>query len=353
MTGRAPKNQIRGKNNLVSVIIPAHNRLFFLEETVHSVTSQTYKNLEIIIVDDVSLPSVKDSLSINDPRIKIISNAKNLGPGASREIGRKIAVGNYLAFLDSDDYCHPQKIDAQVKLLRDHPNVGMCYCTTKKFAKLPINGDETIWAISDQSFTNILPIILYQRPWATGSCLWTREATDRIGEWSNFWVGEDIEYEARAGCLGIEITHLPKPFFFARRSDNNDHLFSSGLRQLGDGTGYLLSIASYILESQYSNNLFVRFRIIQKLLNQAVLLFDQDNKDLAVQCLQTVLRFPGINGSKYQAIIIYQLLSRFFPSRLVAKAGRTLRRYILPELNDIDFMTNLPYPPFYNNSMSQ
>lgn len=90
----------------VSVIIPVYNVEKFLKRCVDSVLEQTYTNLEIILVDDGSLDSsgkICDQISLTDERIKVI-HKENGGLSSSRNAGRNVATGDYILYLDSDDY---------------------------------------------------------------------------------------------------------------------------------------------------------------------------------------------------------------------------------------------------------
>ena len=93
-------------NELVSIIIPFYNSEKYLKRSLDSVVFQSYKNLDIILIDD---KSTDDSLSIcktyqkNDGRIRIFKNDINKGPGGSRNLGLKNAMGEYVYFMDSDD----------------------------------------------------------------------------------------------------------------------------------------------------------------------------------------------------------------------------------------------------------
>ena len=89
---------------LVSIILPYFKKKEFLEETINSILNQTYKNFEIILIDDeVSLDSKNflDKISKKDTRIKLIKNEKNLGAGLSRNIAIKYSKGDFIAFIDS------------------------------------------------------------------------------------------------------------------------------------------------------------------------------------------------------------------------------------------------------------
>ena len=104
----------------VSVIIPMYNSSKYIKECVNSVINQTYKNLEIILVDDKSNDStLKKVNKIKDKRIKIIKLKKNSGAAISRNKGIEEATGDLICFLDSDDYWKKDKIEKQVKFIKD------------------------------------------------------------------------------------------------------------------------------------------------------------------------------------------------------------------------------------------
>lgn len=104
--------------NLISVIIPVYNTEAYLEKCVNSVISQTYKNLQIIIVDDGSNASTTqlcDELALRDSRIMIL-HKKNGGLSSARNAGIELAKGEYLTFLDSDDYVSPSMYEELISV---------------------------------------------------------------------------------------------------------------------------------------------------------------------------------------------------------------------------------------------
>ena len=104
----------------VSVIIPMHNSSKYILECINSVINQTYKNLEIILIDDKSTDdTLKKVSSIKDKRIKLIKFKKNEGAAKARNKGIEEATGDYLCFLDSDDYWVKDKIRKQVEFIKD------------------------------------------------------------------------------------------------------------------------------------------------------------------------------------------------------------------------------------------
>lgn len=104
---------------LVSVIMPAYNAERFIKESIDSVLAQTYKNWELIIVDDCSTDNTESIVySYNDSRIRYMRNEKNLGAALTRNRAIKEARGRYIAFLDSDDLWMPEKLEKQIAFMQ-------------------------------------------------------------------------------------------------------------------------------------------------------------------------------------------------------------------------------------------
>lgn len=107
---------------LVSVVLPTFNRAHSLVGAISSVLQQSYDRLELIIVDDASTDDTAGLVaSLDDPRIKYICTAENLGAAAARNIGVQQALGEFIAFQDSDDIWLPNKLERQLKLFGQLP----------------------------------------------------------------------------------------------------------------------------------------------------------------------------------------------------------------------------------------
>jgi len=128
----------------VSVIIPLYNEEKYIIDCINSVINQTYKNIEIIIVDDKSTDnSLKKIKKIKDKRIKIIKLKENKGVSNARNIGVEVSTGDYICFLDSDDFWNKEKLEKQLKFIKDKAFIYSDYIYTKangkpiKKAKVP------------------------------------------------------------------------------------------------------------------------------------------------------------------------------------------------------------------------
>ena len=113
----------------VSVIIPAYNRSSTIARCVQSALTQTFQDLEVIVVDDGSSDAMRDIVqSIPDERLRLIYHATNLGAAAARNTGMKASQAKYIAWLDSDDEWLPEKLQTQLDAFQHAaPDVKACY----------------------------------------------------------------------------------------------------------------------------------------------------------------------------------------------------------------------------------
>lgn len=132
-------------NSLVSVVVPIYKVEAYLKRCVDSIVAQTYKNLEIILVDDGSpdgCPRMCDDFAKSDSRIKVI-HKKNGGLADARNAGLDIASGQYVAFIDSDDFIHTDYIEVLLDSMEskeaDIAVAGFCKFTSENVVVKAIN----------------------------------------------------------------------------------------------------------------------------------------------------------------------------------------------------------------------
>jgi len=189
---------------LVTVVMPIHDRFALARRALESIYGQTHRPVEAIVVDDASSPpfappSVADSKGV-EVRVRRID--ENVGPGAAREAGRRLASGEYIAYLDSDDAWHPEHLAGLVDALERHSDADMAWAPSIEMHE----GDErALRRYNDEVHERILPALLWGRPWHTSACLWRRTLSDAIGPWMPLWTWEDYEHDCRAGALGARI----------------------------------------------------------------------------------------------------------------------------------------------------
>lgn len=192
---------------LVTTIIPVFNRPAMLREAVASVVAQTYRPIEIVIVDDGSTddtPQVAEALAREHAGIVRVIRQENRGVAMARETGRLAARGEFVQHLDSDDLLLPRKFELQVAGLRARPECGVSYGWTRwRFDDGRI--DSRPAKRSGERVATMFPAMLASRWWDTPSPLYRRSLIDAAGPWLPLRVEEDWEYDARIAALGVRL----------------------------------------------------------------------------------------------------------------------------------------------------
>ena len=115
-------------HDLVSIIMPSYNTAQYIADSIRSVQAQTYKNWELLIVDDCSSDNSDDVVApfLSDARIHYLKNEVNSGAAVSRNYALREAKGRWIAFLDSDDLWQPEKLAWQI-LFMEKENCHISY----------------------------------------------------------------------------------------------------------------------------------------------------------------------------------------------------------------------------------
>ena len=158
-------------NEKISVVIPIYKVEKYLKKCINSITNQTYKNLEIILVDDGSpdkCPQICDEYSQKDSRIKVI-HKKNGGLSDARNVGLKEATGKWIAFIDSDDFVSDDYIEYLYKLLKENKSdisIVLPY-EFSNYEKIKIKNEREIINVYDSR--QGLITMLYQKKFDTSA----------------------------------------------------------------------------------------------------------------------------------------------------------------------------------------
>jgi len=195
------------RHGLVTTIIPVQNRPRLLAEAVASVLAQTYRPIEIVVVDDGSTddtPQVAETLRERHPDEVAVLRQPNCGPGPAREAGRRAARGEFVQYLDSDDLLLPDKFERQVAALQADIEAGIAYGKTRYYQ----HGAEPLdvaWKRTGECIETLFPSMLHSRWWGTSTPLYRRALLDRAGAWSDLWLEEDWEYDCRIATQGVRL----------------------------------------------------------------------------------------------------------------------------------------------------
>jgi glycosyltransferase involved in cell wall biosynthesis len=214
--------------SLVSTIIPVHNRPKMLREAVASVLAQTYRPIEIIIVDDGSTDdtaAAADELAaVNGEEVRVIHQS-NTGPGLAREAGRRAARGEFIQYLDSDDLLLREKFELQVAGLREHSQCGVAYGKTR-FRHADGGVDANAWKGSGARVETMFPAFLVSRWWDTPTPLYRASLCEQAGPWTDLRLEEDWEYDCRVASLGVRLHYCEE--YVVEVRDHEDHRLCKG-----------------------------------------------------------------------------------------------------------------------------
>ena len=213
---------------LVSTIIPVCNRSVMLREAVASVLAQTYRPIEIIIVDDGSTDDtarVADELAQTKPQEIRVIHQSNTGPGLAREAGQRAALGEFIQHLDSDDLLLAEKFEKQVAGLRAHPECGVAYGKTR-YRHADGRVEAQPWKGSGTRVETMFPSFLLSRWWDTPTPLYRASLCEQAGPWTNLRLEEDWEYDCRVASLGVRLDYCDK--FVVEVRDHNENRLCKG-----------------------------------------------------------------------------------------------------------------------------
>jgi glycosyltransferase involved in cell wall biosynthesis len=177
----------------VTVIIPAYNRERFIRCALDSVFAQTYPICQVIVVDDGSTDRTAQ-IAHCYPQVTLLSRA-NGGPSVARNDGLSAANGEVIAFLDSDDVWLPNKIETQMQVLTERPDVGYVLCRMRAFCE---EGFEMAGKVNLLHYASDPPARL------PSALLVRRSVMDEVGHFDPcLRTAEDADWFARATDLGI------------------------------------------------------------------------------------------------------------------------------------------------------
>jgi len=217
------------KAGLVSTIIPVFNRPSSIAEAVDSVVAQTYRPIEVIIVNDGSTDdtgNVVERLAQEFGELVHAMHIDNSGPGAAREAGRLLAQGEFIQYLDSDDILLPDKFRFQVEGLQENPECGVAYGKTRCYHR-ERGPSNVAWKRTGEYIPTMFPAFLKSRWWGTSTPLYRRNVVDAAGPWLDLWNEEDWEYDSRIAAQGVHL-YFCDEFVSEQRWDDNPRLSTGG-----------------------------------------------------------------------------------------------------------------------------
>ena len=192
-------------NRLVSVIIPTYGGGECLARSVGSVLGQTYKNLEVIVVDDngvgttcqLQTQEVMEAFK-DDDRVKYVCHEVNRNGSAARNTGFARSRGDYICLLDDDDEFTPDKLERQVAGLEQHPECGLTYCSREMY----VNGKRTSVKRALPSDDFFYDLVTHRLGISSGTLMVRREVWQQLNGFDeSFRRHQDYEFTARVASV--------------------------------------------------------------------------------------------------------------------------------------------------------
>lgn len=215
---------------MVTVIIPVYNGEKFIEEAIISVLNQTYKDMEVLVIDDGSEDGTSEIVKKYEPKVKYIYQS-NKGPSAARNLGMDLAKGEYLAFLDADDTYEPTKIEKQVMILNTYPDVDVVYADANM---MDVNGNlqgiyKSEWCFDDHK--DFLAMLIFRQivPMPPAIMIRKKCYLEGISYNSDYVHAEDYDFIIRL-AQKYHFKYLKEPLYNYRR--HSDNLTNNRRKQL-------------------------------------------------------------------------------------------------------------------------
>ncbi|WP_291142712.1 glycosyltransferase [Flavobacterium sp. UBA7680] len=220
---------------LVSIIVPTYDRTEFLKLTIESIINQTYKNLEIIVIDD-GTPNDKNLLLCQTfKEVKYIKIENSGGPAKPRNTGINLAKGKYIAFIDDDDLWLPNKIETQVNILEQNPEFGLIHGCCQVINENGILQSQIAGRPGsiDVKHGNVSMKMMGNWTLMTPSVLLNKSIVDKVGLFNEKMpsAGEDAEYWIRCSFF-TKFYYVDEPLVQYRVHNNNISTEAKGYADL-------------------------------------------------------------------------------------------------------------------------
>jgi len=197
----------------VSCVVPVFNGELYLREALDSVLAQTYRSIEIIVVDDGSTDATPDVVATYGDRVRYLRQ-ENAGPAAARNRGLRQARGELIGFIDADDHWHAEKLERQVARLAARPDLDACLAHAQNFWIPELREEEERLRQHRiaQPLPAYLPAVLLAR----------RHVFETVGGFDeSLRFGHSTEWFLRAAARGIVTEMLPEVLYYRRLHHRN------------------------------------------------------------------------------------------------------------------------------------
>lgn len=253
-------------NTLISIIIPAYNVGKYIVKCLTSIISQTYSNIEIIVVNDGSSDNTKElveQISQTDNRIKLY-NCANSGVSASRNFGLEIATGNWIVFVDGDDYLSEDYVEYMLSVVTC---TGAEYCINTDCFISVNDKQSNFLSINELSSEESTAMLLSHRiQVGCWNKLFSKKLLDRnnIRFNTSLFYGEGLHFITQVSQYAPKTVVINKKLYFYRQNNENSATKHFNIDKIHNGWKAL---------DEIEKGLIIKSKLIQKRLNQHRCLF--------------------------------------------------------------------------------
>ncbi|MDX2418855.1 MAG: glycosyltransferase [Xanthomonadales bacterium] len=207
---------------LVSVVLPVHNGGMFLSQAVDSILSQTFENLELLLIDDHSTDAAIAALDKSDPRLRIYESSGR-GVVNAFNTGFDLVLGGFIARMDADDISLPDRFHCQLGYLENHPSIDISGCCVKIFSERGIQGGlqrYQDWLNSVREPEQVHQQVFIESPLPNPGLMFREAALKQLGGYRNCGWPEDYDLLLRADAANMQMGK-PEPVLLRWREHEN------------------------------------------------------------------------------------------------------------------------------------
>jgi Glycosyltransferases involved in cell wall biogenesis len=299
----------------VSILMPVYNVAPYLREAMDSILTQTYHDFELIVLDDCSPDKSAEILdSYIDSRIVRYRGEYNAGLANVLNVGMKMARGEFIARMDSDDVSLPERLEKQVAYLDAHPDMDLCSCGMQLF------GRETETWIRELDPEDVKITALFYSPILHASCVWRRLNFEKSGLGFNqdMVPAEDYDMWTRALVAGLQLVNIPDVLYKYRiheeqATSNHENLVRKDLE----------------VQRNYLSQVFPNLE--QSAIDKFI---DKDNLSLLElkSTIRELIKANQVDGFFDQNRLIYRI-RKYYEAIIVQKLHAKFNMYLFCELS--------------------
>jgi glycosyltransferase involved in cell wall biosynthesis len=276
------------QNPLVSVVMPAYNAEKYIEQAVKSILKQSHSNIELLVADDASADGTKKKLDsfLSDTRVKAFHNQNNLGYLLTSNKLFEKCSGDFITFMDADDWSHLQRIEKMLNEFKKDPQLG---CVGSFVQRVNENGTETSLIKFKTAYTEILADLPGEFNFVGSALMFKKEAFIYAGPYEVVFnrIGSEDLYWAAKTFLKFKAINIPEVLYYYRESDTS----VSGQNKKS-------------IRGQLSKELAQV--ALQKFKTETIDIFEKKNESLLAETLKYLLmKYNFWNGNYFSGLSFY------------------------------------------------